>query len=136
MSSFGKFARGAAWPVRRLLDPRFADVARRIEYANRRPLEESRQIEDRQSELASRLGSFGTASNESLAFLGRQIREFEGALGELTTRLEAIEGVLGPDFYSRRVSEVIAGGVDRLDGDSAALVGFAESHRGFAAQRR
>jgi SAM-dependent methyltransferase len=135
MSGVRKLARSAVWPVRRLLDPRFADVARRIEYTGNRVVDESRQIEARQAELSDLIGTFGAASNESLAFLGRQIREFEGALSDLTGRLQAIEDVMGPLMHGRRMQAIAAGGIDRLDGDTAGLLNFAESHRGFAAQR-
>jgi SAM-dependent methyltransferase len=135
MSSLGKYARGALWPVRRLLDPRFADVARRIEYANNRAIDESHQIEARTAELGTLIGTFGAASNESLAFLGRQIREFEGALSDLTERLGAVEDAVAPAFEARRLGAVTGGGVEQLDGELAALLNYAEGHLGFAAQR-
>src|SRR4051794_1623942 len=138
MSGVRKLAKSAMWPVRRLLDPRFADVARRIEYTGNRAVDESRLIERRQEELGVLIGTFGAASNESLAFLGRQIREFEGALGELTSRMASVEGTvedtIGPVMLSRRLQE-LQGGVELIDDDAAALLNYAEGHRGFAAQR-
>jgi len=135
MSGVRSLAKHALWPVKRLLDPRFADVARRIEYANQRTLDESRQIESQQVELNTLVNTFGAASNESLAFLGRQIREFEGELAAMNTRLESVEQTLGPVFYSRRVRAAIDRGVEHLDADTAALLGFSEGHEGFAAQK-
>jgi hypothetical protein len=136
MSGVRKFAKAVIWPVRRLLDPRFADVARRLEYTGDRVIDESRLIEARQAELGTLIGTFGAASNESLAFLGRQIREFEGALNDLTTRLQAVEETLGPVFYARQMEALRAGGIAQLDADTAALLNFAEGHRGFAAERQ
>lgn len=135
MSGVRGLAKNALWPVRRLLDPRFDDVARRIEYANDRALDESRQIEARQAELGTLISTFGAASSESLAFLGRQIREFEGALSDVSARLEALEGTMGPVWHANRMRALTDQGIDALDGDTAGLLNYADSHRGFAAQR-
>jgi SAM-dependent methyltransferase len=139
MSAVRRLGKTALWPVRRLLDPRFADVARRIEYASNRAVDESHRIESQlssqQAELTLRVDTFGAASNESLAFVGRQIREFEGALSDLTDRVRVVEGLMDPIVHARKMQAVIDGGVDGLDADTARLLNFAESHRGFAAQR-
>jgi SAM-dependent methyltransferase len=131
-----KLARGALWPIRRLLDPRFADIARRIEYAQGRMVDESHQIEARQAQLLDVIATFGAASSESLAFLGRYLREFETSMTDLAERVQFVEDAVGPVFYERRVEALAAGGVGQLDATTARLLNYAGSHRGFAAERQ
>jgi SAM-dependent methyltransferase len=136
MSGARKVARGAMWPVRRLLDPRFADIQRRIDWTRDRVIDESRQIETQQSELSNLVGTFGAASTESMAFLGRQVREFEVAMSDVAARLQTLEEAVEPVFNARLVDALVKGGVERIDAATATLLNFAESHRGFAAQRQ
>jgi SAM-dependent methyltransferase len=146
LSGVRKLAKGAVWPVRRLLDPRFADIQRRIDWSRDRVVDESRELERRQErlqdELANLIGTFGAASNESLAFLGRQIREFEGSLQDLTarldelgTRVQSVEETMGDVYYARRIESISDTGIGALDANTAAFLNYSEGHRGFAAQR-
>jgi SAM-dependent methyltransferase len=132
----GSLFRALMWPVKRLLDPRFADVGRRIDYARDKVIDESRQLESGQAELSSLVSTFGAASNESLAFLGRHMREFEDTLADLSDRVRGIDAAVAAVFDEKRVDALMEGGVDGLDAQTARLLNFSESHRGFSAERQ
>jgi SAM-dependent methyltransferase len=134
-SDLRRVARGAAWPIRRILEPRFGDVARRIDYTRNEVVKETRQIGATQVRLSEDIGALSAASGESMTFLGRELRSFEAALAALTERVGAVEETLAPIGYSRRVDAAIENGIEGLDPDTARLVAAAEGHAGFAAQR-
>src|SRR3954447_18052957 len=117
------------WPIRRLLDPRFADVGRRIDYARDQVIDESRQLESGQAELSTLVNTFGAASNESLAFHGRHMREFEDTLSDLTDRVHSIDAAVAAVFDEKRVDALMDGGIEGLDAQTARLLNFSESHR-------
>lgn len=128
-------ARSATWPIRRILEPRFADVNRRIDYTRNEVVQETRQIGATQVRLSENIGALSAASGESMTFVGRELRSFEAALATLTDRMQAVEETLSDVGYARRIEAAVNGGIDRLDADTARLIGFADSHLGFAAQR-
>jgi SAM-dependent methyltransferase len=130
-----RLARALLWPVRRLLDPRFADVGRRLDVTRDRLLDESRQIEATQTRLNELVSSFGAASGESMTFVGRELRGFETTLAGLADRLETVERTIHPIRDADRVDTVIAGGVDGLDANTVRLLHHAQGHEGFAAER-
>jgi SAM-dependent methyltransferase len=134
-STLRRAARGVTWPVRRILEPRFADVNRRIDYTRSELVQETRQIGSTQSQLSQDLGAMVAASGESMTFVGRELRSFEAAIAELADRMTAVEHVVSDAAYARRIEAAVAGGIDALDADTARLIGFAEGHLGFAAQR-
>jgi SAM-dependent methyltransferase len=140
MSGVRQLARTALWPVRRLLDPRFADVGRRIDFARDRLIdrvtEGSHELEAGQAQLSTLVNTFGAASNESLAFVGRYMRELEAALADVNARLASLEESVAPVFSEQRVERLTSAGVEGLDVPTARLLNFSESHRGFAADRQ
>src|SRR4051812_1951241 len=134
-STLRRAARGVAWPIRRILEPRFADVNRRIDYTRQELVQETRQIGTTQSTMSNEVGALAAASGESMTFVGRELRSFEAALTALDDRVRSVENTLSDVGYARRIDAALAGGLDQLDADTARLVAFAEGHLGFAAQR-
>jgi hypothetical protein len=129
------------WPVRRLLDPRFADVNRRIGTTWQTVQVESsltrQQLAERTSELEASLASFASTNTESMTFLGAQLRRFEQDLREVSDRLAEVEARVDPRIaVERRVDELIEGKGGELDPTMARLLTFAESHEGFAARNQ
>jgi SAM-dependent methyltransferase len=127
------------WPVRRILDPRFSDLARRIDYA-RDSVSGSTQasvatLGERQDRLEGMLAGFGTAATESLSFVGGQMRDLEAVVGDLDERIEQLHRIFDPVWYARKVDALVGAPVAQLDGDSGRLIDYSQSHRGFAAQR-
>ena len=132
-------ARAALWPIRRILDPRFQDMARRVDFARDTVLIESgssRELVERLTSMVERLSeatvAFGVASRESMAFVGAQLRDFEVGMEQLGERLAALEDGPRP-LHGRRVDALIAGGPTALDAETARLLRHAEGHEGFAA---
>jgi hypothetical protein len=136
-------AKRAAWPLRRLLDPRFAETHSRLQYATRVAQEEEHAT---RSALQARIDHYAVANEESLLFVGTElqnVREHVDGLGrDLLDRFDAIEALaaetrraVDDSAYATRIDSVVAGPVERLDADSARLLNHGESHLGFAAQR-
>lgn len=154
-----KTARLAAWPVRRLLDPRFQGLSRQVD---------AKQLDlfDRLDQLRTeslRLNHEQTAGQTRLAALLEQecaaSYGLSGALVELHTLVKAEKelveettAVLGStlagvrsstdeiatvlESLSARAGGLLVGAtVEQLDGVTARLLDYAESHSGFAAQR-
>ena len=133
-SSLRRAARSAAWPIRRVLEPRFADIARRLDYTRDEVVRETRQIGATQIRLSEDMGALGAASGESMTFVGRELRSLEAAVSSVGQRVEAVEQSIAAIAYSRRIEAVIAGGVEGLDADTARLIHHAGGHLGFAAE--
>jgi 2-polyprenyl-3-methyl-5-hydroxy-6-metoxy-1,4-benzoquinol methylase len=158
-SAVKRFGRALAWPIRRVLDPRFGGLAEQIEVTHDDAV--------RRSELAlSHLTQHGLQNQEQLDMvrqLERALGRLSDDLGRLSDDLERVREVvlhqgeaqmetnaifgrsladllaaneLGPPAaaseYARRATE---GTVTDVDEDVARLLNYAESHRGFAAQR-
>jgi SAM-dependent methyltransferase len=127
------------WPVRRLLDPRFADVNRRIGATRQSVQDESNLtrhvLTERTGDLEGSVLSLASSHTESLTFVGTQLRAFEQDLRDVGDRLVQVEERVEPQlFLERRVDELIAGNGEGLDAAIARLLNFAESHEGFAAR--
>jgi SAM-dependent methyltransferase len=141
MSTLRRILGLALWPVRRLLDPRFADVNRRISATKRSVHEESGRtrsvVTESTVDLAGTLASFASANTESMTFVGTQLRTFEQDLREVGERLASVEARVDPRLaLERRVDELVAGEGGELDPTIARLLNFAESHEGFAAREQ
>lgn len=155
-SAIKRFGRALAWPIRRLLDPRFAglaeqvvvthdDAVRRSELTlahltqhglqNQEQLDAVRQLAhalQRLSEDLERLREVvlhqGEAAMETNAIFGRSLADLLAA-SDLGPPADSPESRTG---YGRRRAD---GAVTDVDEDVAQLLNYAESHRGFAAQR-
>ncbi len=139
MSTLRRIFRLLLWPVRRLLDPRFADVNRRIGDTRQSVQDESsltrRVLTERTGDLEGSVVSFASTNTESMTFVGAQLRRFEEDLREVADRLEGVEARVDPQIaVERRVDELIAREGDELDPAIARLLNFAQSHEGFAAR--
>ena len=137
-------ARALLWPLRRILDPRFADINRRIGSTRQSVHDESgltrQELVERTRQLESSLASFASANTESMTYLGVQLRSFEHDLREMGARLADVESRVDPRLaLERRVDELTSeetretGAVDE---PVARLLNFALSHEGFAARDR
>jgi 2-polyprenyl-3-methyl-5-hydroxy-6-metoxy-1,4-benzoquinol methylase len=144
MHRLRRLLRLAASPVRGVLNPRFADVNRRIGSTKQALHEEStltrHVLTERSSELERSLGGLTTSNTESLAFVGKQLEDLAGRLADVEARMANGYDRLFEDFgaaaLDRRVDELIASDGEVLDATTARLLNFAESHRGFAARRK
>jgi Caenorhabditis protein of unknown function, DUF268 len=162
-SAIERFGRALAWPLRRLLDPRFGglseqitvthdDAVRRSELMlthptqhglqNQEQLDAVRQLAhalqrlsadlQRTSDDLERLREVvlhqGEAAMETNAIFGRSLADLLAA-SDLGPPADSPESRTG---YGRRRGD---GAVTDVDEDVAQLLNYAESHRGFAAQR-
>lgn len=139
----------ALWPIRRILDPRVADLARRITDARLAIHDESAAT---RVQINQQVGTYAVTSTESMTFLGGDIRELADRIdaldAELRATLSAAEGLQpalleeltraaeagGRQAHEERIDRLVQGRPQDLDAASAALVNFAAGSRGFAAQ--
>jgi SAM-dependent methyltransferase/uncharacterized protein YoaH (UPF0181 family) len=141
MSLIRRLMRTPAWPARRLVEPRFADVNRRIDSAKQSVHEEStitrESLQEQNARIEEALTSFGLASTESITYVGRELRGLHQDVVDLVGHLGDIRaGMDGAAALERRVDELIVSGGTDLDAATARLLNFAESHVGFAARDR
>jgi len=128
-----RVGRGALWPIRRLLDPRFADVNRRLALTQGTLAE----IAGHMDEI---IGNYAESQLESTSFVGAQLRALESAVEDLRGDTKALRAELAPhaDEHPRivreRFAELTGGRIEDLDRSAAELLNYANSHRGFAAQ--
>jgi 2-polyprenyl-3-methyl-5-hydroxy-6-metoxy-1,4-benzoquinol methylase len=129
-----RVGRGALWPVRRLLDPRFADV-------NRRLASTQGALAAVAGSVNEIVGSYAESQLESTSFVGAQLRALEGAVQDLRGDTEALRVELAAladahrgGAVRQRFAELTGGRIEDLDLPAADLINYASSHRGFAAQ--
>jgi hypothetical protein len=134
-----KLGRAAIWPVRRLLDPRFADVNRRIGSATQEIAATRTDVGSLTDNFDQLVGGYAATSVESMTFVGRRLRELEAsvdAMGEdLRSGLQAVAENQDARHYVARLEQQAQASVDELQATVAVLINYANSHRGFAAQR-
>ncbi len=159
MSILTPLLKALAWPLRRLLDPRFEDLSRRVTDNRRAIAEESAATramvtEDLQRTLAAHKGELerivGAHTATTREILGSRLGVVGDRVGELGAAMAALDARLGPEplpvlldrmgrelgaaAYAERLDRLASGSVDALDGAAANLLNYASSHRGFAAQ--
>jgi SAM-dependent methyltransferase len=135
-----RFLRTWSWPLRRLVEPRFADINRRIASTKESVHEESLITRDALQQhsvrLEDALASFALANTESITYVGKELRQLHESVDELAGQLADLRGSLdGTAALDRRVDELIDSNGEGLDATVARLLNFAESHRGFAARQ-
>lgn len=154
-----KAARTVAWPVRRLLDPRFRGLSRQIDQKQLDLFDRLDQLRSEslrlnheqtagQTRLAALLEQESAASyglSSALTELHELVKAEKELVEETTTVLgSALAGVRSNTDEIATVLEALsarAGGllvgatVEQLDGVNARLLDYAESPSGFAAQR-
>lgn len=102
-----RIGRAVLWPLRRFFDPRFQGVSEAINQV--------------------------VASNaESAAILGRSIAEAHAELAPLLAQTHSLAERASGAYFER----LATGSPADLDASIAHLLNYAESHRGFAAQRQ
>ncbi len=105
------------WPLRRFFDPRFQGVA-------------------------AAMNQVVVSNAESTAVLGRSIADVQATTEELQAAAADLQSVLAETrSHAERASgayfeRLSTGSPEDLDASVAQLLNYAESHRGFAAQRR
>lgn len=147
-------AKRAAWPLRRLLDPRFAETNSRVQYAQRVVLDE--EIATR-AVVGDRIDRYSVANEESLLFIGTELQGVReqveaatrtiGEMAEMTSHsigemaektshsIDAMAAQTHQSIYESRIDRVVSQPVEELDAASARLLNHGDSHKGFAAQR-
>ncbi len=133
----------AAWPVRRLLDPRFADVNRHVAI-NRQVVHDEGQatrvaVGSLTENVDQVVGTYAATSTESLTFVGAELRGLERAVSgleeQLGGRIDRLAAATEERGYVERLNRLARGGtIADLDGAVAELLNYGASHRGFAAQ--
>jgi 2-polyprenyl-3-methyl-5-hydroxy-6-metoxy-1,4-benzoquinol methylase len=151
-SPLARFGRALAWPVRRLLDPRFAGLAEQITVTHDDAVQRSERA-------LAHLSQQGLEHQEQLAVL----RELSEAVHRLSDDLERLREVVihqgdaaleTSAIFGRSLADLLAANdlgppadsaaparrlvdaaVTDVDEDAAELLNYADSHRGFAAQR-
>ena len=113
--------------MRRLLDPRFADVTRRLVETRRELAQEAQTTRATVEQTVGVVGDYTVASIESMTFLGNELRDMHAAIGDIASAYEV-------RTYVDRLDRLVGGSQKALDGAAAALINYANSHRGFAAQ--
>lgn len=138
---FKALARRLARPFTGPLDGRVADINRRVGDAQRSANRSSAALEDRLGALRGELGVYATATNETSALVGVELRHFEDLLQELqetakTMGRQLVDRIdsLGHSDYVQRLDHATSMPLSRLDGAAANLINHAAGHRGFAAQ--
>jgi hypothetical protein len=158
-----RLAKAFLWPASRFFDPRFKGIATQVETAHHgierqaqvhhedlvRHLDEVNRRLDAAAETSAELRAFGErvelalgelrtvltaeieTTTEATAVLGRSLADL---LGE-TDRLRNLVESHVQAFSDPHVERVVGSRVDVLDEGVAKVLNFAESHRGFAAQR-
>ena len=137
-----------AWPARRLLDPRFEDLARRMADTQREidadtSATRAAIAQDVQQALDARVGELERTTAAAAEAMGARLAEVGAAV-------QALDAKLGPEplpvllrriaehqaaaAYVERIDRLASGPVAALDGAAANLLNYASSHRGFAAQ--
>ena len=78
--------RAAAYPVIRLLEPRFADLIRRITDATEAAREEGSATRDAVAAVEPMIAGYAASSGESLTFVGNQLRELADEVRTIAAR--------------------------------------------------
>jgi SAM-dependent methyltransferase len=119
--------RALIWPVRRLLDPRFDDVTRRLTDAHQSVRDEGTATRVAVGSLTENVktvvGAYAETQVESMTHLGVELR-----------RLQDEVAAHSEQGYIDRLDAVARGQLDDLDGATANLINYAQSHAGFAGQ--
>lgn len=124
MSLLRRALNALTFPIRRILDPRFHDISHRIALT-----------QQGMQGLERRLDDVTASQVEALTILGQDLRLTSSGVTDLR---EAVANLTIEDherFYRERMARVVSDQKLRdLDQQSADLINFAQSHRGFAAQ--
>lgn len=113
------------FPIRRILDPRFHDIAHRVA-----------TTQQAVQELERRLDGVTAAQVEALTVLGQDLRVTTSGVAELRDAVANLTIEDHERFYRERMARMIADDdLRELDQQAADLINYAQSHRGFAAKR-
>jgi Methyltransferase domain len=129
-------ARKAAWPLRRMLDRRFAGLAAQVES----------EAHDTRNHLGMLIGDYRTELAQTQAEMKTTLEELRNlSVAEMNAAVEAAtlvgEGLadLAADIERLRSGNVAdwleLSSIDQLPADAAAFLNQANSHRGLAAER-
>lgn len=87
-SSAKRVGRAVAYPARRLLEPRFADLVRRLADTRMAVTDEAVATRDAIAGFEPMIASYAASTGESLTFVGTQLRELTDELRAAAARLE------------------------------------------------
>lgn len=133
------------WPIRRVLDPRFADVNRRLTSTRLEITATQRQLSEVSGEVSTDIdaivGKYTASSLEATAFIGTQLRELNAHVRNVDEGVQQLRDEISPmaheaaaRHYSERVGKLHGAQLSELDSPAAELLNYAGGHRGFAAQ--
>jgi len=135
VSAARRLGRALLWPVRRVLDPRFADVNRRLASATQEIAATRTDVGSLTGNVDKLVGGYTATNVEAMTFLGQQLRQLEASVDDVQNALQAVAHNHDLQHYVSRLERLARADVTDLDGAAALLINFANSHRGFAAQR-
>jgi hypothetical protein len=121
-----RIAKALLWPIRRILDPRFAGMAAQIEAESRVTREHLGTLSHEVLRVQEELDELRKLA-EASTLVGEAIAGFSSDLGAVREEAELASG----KYFEQLTDD----GVDALDARAAAFLNHAESHAGFAAQR-
>lgn len=135
MSLVRRVARAILWPLRHVLDSRFADVNRRLASVSENTLagvgvEFSRM----KSELDHVVGGYAINTLESVTFVGSQLRELQSEIQDVREDMSRLVDEHVRQAVSNRFAELTKGVPEDLDRPAADMLNYAFGHTGFAAQ--
>lgn len=125
------------WPLRRLLDPRFADVNRRLASTTQAVHDEGAAtrvaVGSLNADFKTIVGSYAESGAESLTHLGVELRRLQDDMQGIDVLRDEVR-TLAYESHRERLDASARGGLESLDGAVADLLNRAMSHRGFAAE--
>jgi 2-polyprenyl-3-methyl-5-hydroxy-6-metoxy-1,4-benzoquinol methylase len=129
------------WPLKRFFDPRFGGIAEQIGVTHDQVVAQLGHANARLEEGSGRLGGLEHHIAELRGAVDAQLEtatEVAALVGESLTDLrnaveDAVEEIRQPG--RARARALVGAPIEELDPDTAALLDYADSHTGFAAQR-
>ena len=146
MNLLKRLAKAVLWPLRRLLDPRFDDVNRRVDYS-RRELELAlaaidARMADSHGQLRAQLDAYAGAHTDSLAYVSGALRELQHRLAaesdvavEISRRMVVLADAVAGLSWDRHVDAIVRDGAGAIEPATARLLNWAAGERGPAAEQ-
>jgi len=127
-------ARGVTLPVRRVLDPRFADVVRRVTDITTGVTREAQQTRETLTRIGSIVSSHAEAVLELAAHVGDRLDRFDADVESIDRRIEALETEMSGTMLPGRLRTAAQSPPEQLDADAATYLDLAAGEHGPAAQ--
>ena len=134
ISPVRRATRGVTLPVRRALDPRFADIVRRVTDLTAGVAREAQETREQLSRIGSSVASHAEAVIELAAHVGDRLDRFDADVEAIDQRLDALEAEFSGRMLPQRLREVAEVPPEKLDADAAEYLNLATGQDGPAAR--